>query len=174
MRHSRPACVAGCGVCRGSREAARTRSKCRAIKELSSVEGPNGVENVLKSVETGPMADSGERRPDGIFPPAGFLRAGPAEEEGRVSCEVKIPAPLRPFCGGEKSVYLEGDSVRSLLQGLGRRHEGLLDRILGSDGELRSFVNVYVNDRDIRALNGLDTSTVDGDEIFLVPAIAGG
>jgi molybdopterin synthase sulfur carrier subunit len=91
-----------------------------------------------------------------------------------VSCEVRIPAPLRPFCGGEKSVDVEGDTVRSLLQELGRHHEGLLDRILGGDGELKSFVNVYVNDRDIRAFNGLDTSIADGDEIFIVPAIAGG
>jgi MoaD family protein len=89
-------------------------------------------------------------------------------------CEVRIPAPLQSFTGGKKSVDVKGGSVKSVLQELGARHEGLLERICESSGELRSFVNVYVNNRDIRTLDGLDTPIADGDEVFLVPAIAGG
>jgi MoaD family protein len=95
-------------------------------------------------------------------------------ENERMPCEVRIPAPLRPFTGGKSRIELKEGTVRSLLQELGEGHEGVLDRICASGGELRSSVNIYVNDRDIKALSGLDTSVADGDEILIVPAIAGG
>jgi molybdopterin synthase sulfur carrier subunit len=95
-------------------------------------------------------------------------------EDGEVACNVRIPAPLQAFTGGAKTVEVQETTVRSLLKELGVRYEGLYDRICRGDGELKGFVNVYVNDVDIRSLDGLDTSIAEGDEIILVPAIAGG
>ena len=69
---------------------------------------------------------------------------------------------------------MDGSTVRSLLLELDRRYAGLLDRICEGRADLRSYVNIYINERDIRSLKGLDTVVGDGDTVFIVPAIAGG
>jgi molybdopterin synthase sulfur carrier subunit len=89
-------------------------------------------------------------------------------------CEVRIPAPLRSLTCGLDRVDVGGSTVRLALRELEKRHAGLLDRICEGGGELRSYVNIYVNDIDIRSLKGLDTALGDGDTVFIVPAIAGG
>jgi sulfur-carrier protein len=86
---------------------------------------------------------------------------------------VKIPAQLRGLTGNEAEAQVEGSSVGEALEALYARYEGLRDRIT-EDGELRRFVNVYVSGEDIRFGNGLDTPVSDGDEITILPAVAGG
>jgi MoaD family protein len=81
---------------------------------------------------------------------------------------------LRTATAGEKMVVAEGGSVRQVLDGLSRRYPDFADHLFGSDGQLRQFVNVYVNDEDIRYLGGLDTRVEDGDTISILPAVAGG
>jgi sulfur-carrier protein len=85
----------------------------------------------------------------------------------------KIPAQLRTLTGNEAETEVEGSSVGEALDALYERYEGLRDRIT-EDGELRRFVNVYVSGEDIRFGEGLDTPVDDGDEITILPAVAGG
>jgi sulfur-carrier protein len=85
---------------------------------------------------------------------------------------IKIPAQLRNLTANEAETEVEGTSVGEALDALYERYEGLRDRIT-EDGELRRFVNVYVGE-DIRFGEGLDTSVSDGDEITILPAVAGG
>jgi sulfur-carrier protein len=86
---------------------------------------------------------------------------------------VKIPAQLRTLTGNESETQVEGSSVGEALDAVYTRYEGLRDRIT-EDGELRRFVNVYVGGEDIRFGQGLDTPVGDGDEITILPAVAGG
>jgi sulfur-carrier protein len=87
---------------------------------------------------------------------------------------VKIPSQLRSVTGGEGETSVEGaTTVGEVLDGLYERFDGLRDRI-AEDGDLRRFVNVYVGGEDIRFLEGLDTSVEDGDEVTILPAVAGG
>jgi molybdopterin synthase sulfur carrier subunit len=86
---------------------------------------------------------------------------------------IKIPAQLRSLTGNEAETEVEGSSVGEALDALYDRYEGLRDRIT-EDGELRRFVNVYVSGEDIRFGDGLDTPVDDGDEITILPAVAGG
>ena len=86
---------------------------------------------------------------------------------------VKIPAQLRALTGNESEAQVEGSSVGEALDAVYGRYEGLRDRIT-EDGELRRFVNVYVGGEDIRFGQGLDTPVGDGDEITILPAVAGG
>jgi MoaD family protein len=86
---------------------------------------------------------------------------------------VKIPTQLRTLTGNEAETEVEGASVGEVLDALYDRYEGLRDRIT-EDGELRRFVNVYVGGEDIRFGSGLDTPVSDGDEITILPAVAGG
>lgn len=86
---------------------------------------------------------------------------------------VRIPTVLRKHTDGHAKVETEGGTVREVLDGVVARHPGLADQLL-EDGEIRGFVNVYVNDEDIRYLDGLDTSVEDGTEIAIMPAVAGG
>ncbi|MGJ7440906.1 MoaD/ThiS family protein [Aquipuribacter sp. MA13-6] len=86
---------------------------------------------------------------------------------------VRIPTILRPLTGGEKLVEGSGPTVRDLLADLDSRHSGLADRVV-DDGTLRRFVNVYVNDEDVRFTGGLDTPVADGDQVTILPAVAGG
>ncbi|GIX26785.1 ubiquitin-like small modifier protein 1 [Pelomicrobium sp. G1] len=88
--------------------------------------------------------------------------------------KIRIPMPLRPHTGGAEEVEVSAATVGEALQALGRRHEGLLPRVLGPDGELRQFVNVFVAGRNVRSLSGLATPVADGDVISIVPAVAGG
>jgi molybdopterin/thiamine biosynthesis adenylyltransferase/rhodanese-related sulfurtransferase/molybdopterin converting factor small subunit len=87
---------------------------------------------------------------------------------------VKIPTPLRPFAGGQASVSLDGDRVSRLLDALLTKSPGLRPHLYGEDGQLRNFVNVFVNGDDVRALDGLETPLRSEDEVTIVPAIAGG
>jgi adenylyltransferase/sulfurtransferase len=87
---------------------------------------------------------------------------------------VRIPTPLRGFAGGRASVPLDGRTVSGLLDALFADSPGLRPHLLGDDGTLRNFVNVFVNGDDVRALGGLETPLGDGDEVMIVPAIAGG
>jgi len=87
---------------------------------------------------------------------------------------VKIPTQLRSVTGGEAETQVEdAGTVGEVLDGLYERYEGLRDRI-AADGDLRRFVNVYVQGEDIRFLDGLDTAVDDGDEVTILPAVAGG
>jgi sulfur-carrier protein len=91
-----------------------------------------------------------------------------------VSVTVKIPTQLRSVTGGEaETVVDEVTTVGEVLDGLYDRYDGLRERI-AEDGDLRRFVNVYVAGEDIRFLDGLDTPVEDGDEVTILPAVAGG
>jgi MoaD family protein len=90
-----------------------------------------------------------------------------------VAVTVKIPAQLRSLTGGEGETEVEGDSVGAVLEALYERYDGLRDRIT-EDGELRRFVNIYARGEDIRFGDGLDTPVSDGDEVTILPAVAGG
>ena len=91
-----------------------------------------------------------------------------------MSVTVKIPTQLRSVTGGEaESVVDEVTTVGEVLDGLYDRYDGLRERI-AEDGDLRRFVNVYVAGEDIRFLDGLDTPVEDGDEVTILPAVAGG
>ena len=87
---------------------------------------------------------------------------------------VRIPTPLRKFTGGAESVTASGGTVAAIVQDVEGRHPGLKERICDDAGKVRRFVNVYVNGEDIRFLSSLETPVKDGDEISIVPAIAGG
>jgi len=88
--------------------------------------------------------------------------------------KVRIPTPLRPLTRGQGEVEAKGSSVGELIDNLEAMHPGLKARLCDEKGELRRFVNVYVNEEDIRFLKGKDTVLKDGDEVSIVPAIAGG
>src|SRR5438046_1036159 len=87
---------------------------------------------------------------------------------------VLIPTPLRPFVGGRDALEVEGGSVGELLDRLAGEHAALKPHLFATDGRLRSFVNVYVNDRDIRQLAQRETPVKPGDTISIIPSIAGG
>ena len=86
---------------------------------------------------------------------------------------VRIPTPLRTLTGGEEQIQASGDTVRAVLEGIEQKHPGVRERLLDDKG-VRRFVNIYVGDEDIRFLDGLDTKLKAGDELSIVPAIAGG
>ena len=91
-----------------------------------------------------------------------------------MSVRVRIPTPLRPYAGGRNEVPVNGGSVEQALAALVREAPELRPHLLAEDGSLRSFVNLYLNGEDVRTKNGLATSLKDGDELKVVPAIAGG
>jgi MoaD family protein len=86
---------------------------------------------------------------------------------------VKIPTQLRATTGGEGEIEVDGATVGEALDAVFDKHDGLRDRIT-QDGDLRRFVNVYVSGEDIRFKDGLDTSISEGDEVTILPAVAGG
>jgi molybdopterin converting factor small subunit len=86
---------------------------------------------------------------------------------------VRIPTPLRTLTGGEEQVQADGSTVQQVIDNLEKRHPGLRDRLLDDKG-VRRFVNIYVGDEDIRFLDGLGTALKGGEEVSIVPAIAGG
>jgi molybdopterin synthase sulfur carrier subunit len=88
--------------------------------------------------------------------------------------KVRIPTPLRPLTKGQGEVETKASSVVEMIEALNSTHPGIKDRLCDETGELRRFVNIYVNEEDIRFLKGKDTSLKDGDEVSIVPAIAGG
>ena len=91
-----------------------------------------------------------------------------------MSVLVKIPTQLRAAAGGESEAEVDGATVQEVLDGLFQRHSELRERISDEDGSLRRFVNVYVAGEDIRFLDGLATPVVDGAELTILPAVAGG
>ncbi|MDX6327234.1 MAG: sulfur-carrier protein [Nocardioidaceae bacterium] len=90
-----------------------------------------------------------------------------------MAIEVRIPTILRTYTGGAKAVDGKGNSLADLVDDLENNHPGLKDRLI-ENGDLRRFVNVYVNDEDVRFTGGLDTSLNDGDSVVVLPAVAGG
>ena len=91
-----------------------------------------------------------------------------------MSITVRIPTPLRRVTNGEDKVTVEGANLSEIIGSLDNQYPGIRARICDDKGDLRNFVNVYVNGEDVRFLEGLDTSTKTGDEISIVPAVAGG
>lgn len=91
-----------------------------------------------------------------------------------MAIEVRIPTILRSHTGGEKSVDASGESLGSLFEDLDTRYPGLSARLIAADGGLNRFVNVYLNDEDVRFLGGLETPVSDGDAVTILPAVAGG
>jgi molybdopterin synthase sulfur carrier subunit len=88
--------------------------------------------------------------------------------------KVRIPTPLRPLTKGQGEVEAQASDIANMIETLNEAHPGLKDRLCDESGELRRFVNIYVNEEDIRFLKGKETSLNDGDEVSIVPAIAGG
>ena len=86
---------------------------------------------------------------------------------------VAIPTILRPHTGGEKRVSADGDTVGQVIDNLEANYSGISDRLI-DNGRLHRFVNIYVNDEDVRFSGGLDASVSDGDSITILPAVAGG
>jgi len=90
-----------------------------------------------------------------------------------MSIEVRIPTILRSYTDGAKTVEGDGASLEALIADLETRHPGLRERLV-ENGALRRFVNVYLNDEDVRFLGGIDTPVADGDTVTVLPAVAGG
>jgi sulfur-carrier protein len=87
---------------------------------------------------------------------------------------VKIPPVLRASVGGEKEVAASGESVGEVLRDLAANHPATETQLFAADGELNRYVNVYLNDEDVRVLDGLDTVVADRDTLVILPAMAGG
>jgi sulfur-carrier protein len=90
-----------------------------------------------------------------------------------MAIEVRVPTILRNYTGGEKAVTAQGGSLSEVIENLESNHPGIKERLV-DDGDLRRFVNVYVNDEDVRFTGGLDTDVSDGDAVVILPAVAGG
>jgi molybdopterin converting factor small subunit len=106
------------------------------------------------------------------FPPV--TRHDPNKEHDIMAIEVRIPTILRSYTGGAKIVEGAGDTLADLLADLDSRHAGLKGRLVTDAGALHRFVNVYVNDEDVRFLGALDAKLNDGDSVTILPAVAGG
>ena len=91
-----------------------------------------------------------------------------------MAVSVKIPTPLRRLTDQQSTVSAEGADVASMIDSLDGSFSGIKARLCDETGELRHFVNIYVNGEDIRYLDGIDTSLSNGDEVSIVPAVAGG
>jgi MoaD family protein len=91
-----------------------------------------------------------------------------------MAIEVRIPTILRSYTGGAKVVEGSGETLAELLTDLDSRHGGLRGRLVTEEGALHRFVNVYVNDEDVRFLGALDAKLSDGDSVTVLPAVAGG
>ena len=87
---------------------------------------------------------------------------------------VSIPTILRTHTGGEKSVEAKGDTLSAVIDDLDGNYAGLKGRLVTEEGALHRFVNVYVNDEDVRFTGSLDTTVKDGDSVTILPAVAGG
>ena len=88
--------------------------------------------------------------------------------------KIKIPPVLRASVGGEREVEAAGADVGEVLRGLSERYPELDSQLFGTDGQLNRYVNVYLNDEDVRVLEGLDTSVDEADVLVILPAMAGG
>ncbi len=91
-----------------------------------------------------------------------------------MSVLIRIPTPLRRMTNGQAKVEMESSTLAELVEKLDEAYPGFKARLVDENGELRYFVNIYLNGEDVRFLQGLDTSTSSGDEVSIVPAVAGG
>jgi molybdopterin converting factor small subunit len=91
-----------------------------------------------------------------------------------MTASVRIPTVLRPALGGDASISVEGSTIGEVLEKLTAEHPSVKGQLLNEDGTLHRFLNVYVNDDDVRYLGGVDAPVANGDEITLLPAVAGG
>ncbi len=87
---------------------------------------------------------------------------------------IRIPPVLRPSVGGEKELTAAGSSVREVLEAVAEAHPETRAQLFGADGQLNRYVNVYLNDEDVRVLDGLETAVRDSDTLVILPAMAGG
>jgi sulfur-carrier protein len=87
---------------------------------------------------------------------------------------IKIPPVLRPSVGGEKEVQVAGSDVGEVLHALAEQHPATQSQLFGADGSLNRYVNVYLNDEDVRVLDGLGTGVSESDTLVILPAMAGG
>ncbi|RMF90688.1 MAG: MoaD/ThiS family protein [Nitrospinota bacterium] len=91
-----------------------------------------------------------------------------------MAIKVRIPTPLQKLTQNKSEVAVEGSSIREVFRNLEKDYPGIQERLCDENGTVRRFINVYLNEEDIRFLNGEDTKVKDGDEISIIPAIAGG
>ena len=91
-----------------------------------------------------------------------------------MSVTVRIPTPLRNLTGEQATVEVDGATVGEVVKALDAAHPGIGERVLGEDGQVRRFVNVFVDDEDIRFQQGLDTPVREGATVSIIPAVAGG
>ena len=91
-----------------------------------------------------------------------------------MALKVRIPSPLRSFTAGQGEVDGTGANINDMIEDLDKKFPGMKSRLCDETGNLRRFVNIYVNEEDIRFLKGKDTPLKEGDEVSIVPAIAGG
>jgi len=91
-----------------------------------------------------------------------------------MSVQVRVPTPLRRFTDGADEVSVSGATIASVVEDLEQHHPGIRERICDEEGKVRRFVNIFINGDDIRFLSNLETAVKDGDEVSIVPAIAGG
>ena len=91
-----------------------------------------------------------------------------------MAIKVSIPTILRSHTDGQKSVEASGSTVAEVINDLDSKHSGLKNRLVTEEGKLHRFVNVYVNDEDVRFTGALDTQVKDGDSVTILPAVAGG
>jgi len=87
---------------------------------------------------------------------------------------VKIPTPLRKLTNGETSVAADGETIGAVVEALEAAYPGMRERLIDESGDLRHFVNIYLNGEDVRYLDGLNSPVGDNDELSIVPAVAGG
>ncbi|GIV79503.1 MoaD family protein [Litorilinea aerophila] len=87
---------------------------------------------------------------------------------------VYVPTPLRRLTGGQSKIEVEGETIASLLQAADQQYPGIAERVLDEAGNVKRFVNIFVNDDEIRTLQGLETPVKAGDRVSIVPAMAGG
>jgi molybdopterin synthase sulfur carrier subunit len=90
------------------------------------------------------------------------------------SVKVRIPTPLRKITNDKEEVEADGSNVGEIIENLETNYPGLKERICEDDGTLRRFVNIYLNDEDVRFADNMETALKDGDELSIIPAIAGG
>src|ERR1700712_3138124 len=95
-------------------------------------------------------------------------------QDGVMAVQVKVPTVLRPCTGGAKAVDASGDTLDALLTDVDSRHEGLRGRLISEDGSLHRFVNIYINNEDVRFLGSPEAPLKDGDPVTILPAVAGG
>ena len=87
---------------------------------------------------------------------------------------VKIPTPLRRVTGGQREVQIEAATIAELIAQLDQQYPGMRERLCGDDGQLRPFLNIYVKGEDIRFRDGVNTALQPGDDVSIIPAVAGG